>query len=261
MTYLDLVTAALYHGLTLVLPLSGDDLAAHMFHWAKEPILAHLLKSITMVGSGLALVIVLKPEIQTLCRSTYLALKRRQEGSFSPLLMLLAGSIPLMIVDFFDAPKLQTGGWIVAGTFVVVGSLLWVADRLGVTVRELDHLSLISYLMIGTLLALGSLVGISGQITAILMARLMGCERDQAVKLAWIFLLPHFFMGLRTIITSPLAPPLLDSVLTGVLSLVVTLIAASCLLVWLKRKTFTVFAVGQIAIGLALVLSVARFGG
>jgi undecaprenyl-diphosphatase len=261
MTYLDLVTAALYHGLTLILPISGDDIAQHLFPWAKDPTLAQLLKSIAMVGSGMGLLAALSNEMHVLFRSTYLALKRRQEGSFTPMLMLLTGSVPLIVLDCLDIPKLQAGGWIIASIFIAIGILFYVADKLGVTVRELDHLSLFSYLMIGILLALGSLVGIAGQIIAISLARLMGCERDQAIKLAWICLLPHFFLGLRVILTSALAPPLLDSALTGTLSLFVTLAAAGGMLVWLKRRTFAAFAIGQIVIGFLLMLSVARFGG
>jgi len=261
MTYLDLAIAALYQGLALVWPVSGDVAARNLFHWASDPVFAPLLKSIGSVGSGLALTLILNREIYEIFRSAVLAAKGRQEGSVHPLLMLALGSLPLVAVDLFGDPKPEVALWLEAAFVLAGGLALLAADKLGVTIRDLDHLSQINYLVIGLLQALGNVFGVTTLIVAIILGRLMGCERDQSIKLAWLFLIPHLLFGLCGIVTAASPPPVPEAVLVGALSFAAALTGGAMLLAWLRRKGFTAFAVAQIVIGAVLILSVTGFGG
>ncbi len=260
MTYLDLLMTALYHGLTLTWPLCVDLATDRLFQWAADPVVGPMMKALCGIGAGLAMIVLLNRELRILFRSAYLAVKRRQEGSFGPLLMLLAGSLPVVALDIIAIPNPLSLGWMAASLLVAVGLAFLAADRLGVTVRDLDHLSLASYLIIWLLQAAGGILGIAIQITTIILARLMGCERNQALKLAWLFAIPHLLLGVRDLILAPTAPPGLDALLIGTMSFAAALIGGSVLLTWLKRKGFTAFAVTQIIIGLVMVLSVSSFG-
>lgn len=258
MTYLDLVISGLYYGLTLVWPISGDSLVTRLALWATDPAFGPLLKPISAVGAGIALI--LNREISTMLRGAILAAKRRQEGSARLLFAVALGAAPLVLLDFFPVAVPTAGHWLSAILLLLSGIAILIADKLGVTVRDLDHISVPTYLSIGIAQAIGSVLGLAPQIVTLVLARLMGCERDQAARMSLLLPIPHLLLGLGAFAHDLPHLPKIEIIVIGAIAFVVSLLAASFLLAWLRRKGFEIFAAAQIAIGAAALLGVARFG-
>jgi len=261
MTYLDLVISGLYQGLVMIWPVSGDIVVNHLFTWSADPAVGILIKAICGIGAGLALVLVLHNDLYTVTRSAWVAAKRRQDGSARIFFALLIGAAPLVVMDILSVQPLVLPTWLSGTVLILSGLALFTADKLGVTVRDLDHLSILTYLIIGVMQAGGTTLGIAPQIISVVIARLMGCERDQAARLALLLLIPHLLIGLGGFTHDTALPPATESLLTGTIAFCASLVGASVLLRWLRRHGFGVFAITQIAIGALTILSVTRFGG
>ena len=261
MTYLDLVISGLYRGVALVWPVSGDMLVTRLYAWASDPALAALLRGNAGIGAGLALVVVLRAELFQMINEAWLVAKRRQEGSLRLLLSVLLGAIPLLLAEHLWSAPLSVAPWLSAAALIGSGLVLLIADKLGVTIRDLHHLSVPNYLTIGIVQALASLIGIAPQVAAIAIARLLGCERDQAARLALLLAAPHLLSGLGGLSRGMAIPPLTEMLLTGSVAFITSLIAVNVLLTWLRRRGFGIFAVAQIVLGALTALSVTGFRG
>ena len=261
MTYLDLVTASLYQGLALVWPWSGEVLTFQLFPWMSDPLIGPTLTAIVGFAAALALMLLLRRELMAIGRNAWAAAKRRQEGSARLLLSILLGALPLLLADYLFPPFGPLPNWLTAGLILLSGIVFFLADWLGVTVRDMDHISPPAYLIIGLLQAAGWTVGIAPQVTTITVARLMGCERDQAVRIAFLLTIPHLLAGLKGLFSVASLPPLTESLLCGCLAFAVTLLMANLLLGWLRRHSLALPAVSQLFLAGIFVLSVAGFGG
>ena len=260
MTYLDLVISGAYYGLTLVWPVSAEPLIARLALWANDPTFGPLLKSISGAGVGLTLILILRHVIFGMLRGGLWAAKRRQEGSARLLFAVVLGAAPLVLLDFFPAKLPLATSWLGAGLLLMSGIAVLIADKLGVTVRQLDHISVPSFLGIGLAQAIGSAIGVAPQIVTVILARLMGCERDQAARMSLLLLIPHLILGLGEFTHQVRPLPQIDMIAIIIISVLTTALSANFLLGWLRRKGFEIFALAQIIIGIVTGLSVARFG-
>ena len=261
MTYLDLVASSLFQGLVLVWPFSGDLLTARLFPWSTDPTLAPLLQAVTATGALMALLLLLHRDLAQIGHNAWAAVKRRQDGSTRLLFALCLGAAPLAVIGTAHLHLLTLPAW--GGIILVMGSglALLVADHLGVTVRDMDHVSILNYAIIGLLMAGSAVMGLAPQITAIITARLMGCERDQAVRIALLLLLPYLICQFGAYLEVPVLPPLAETLIMVGLSALAGLLAGSVLLGWLHRHTLRAPAVLQVITAALIILSVARFGG
>ena len=259
MTYLDLVISSLYQGVAMIGPFSADVLFPRLFPWTNDPTIGPILKAIVSLGAGLALAVLLNKEIFLIGRSAWGAVKHRHDGSLRMLISLLLASAPLVVLDVLSPHSFDLAPSISAALVVLSAIVLFMADKYGVTVREMDHISIPSYLIIGVLLAGSQMIGVAPQLTAIIAARLMGCERDQAARIAFLVIIPHLLAGFGDFFSGPTSPPLAETLLTGTMAFVVALASAALLLNWLYRRSFALPALVQAVVGGLVVLSVTGF--
>ncbi len=261
MTYLDLVISGLYQGFVMVWPISGDIIVTRLFSWSTDPAIGSLIKASSGIGAGFALMLVLNKDIYSITRGAWLSTKRRQEGSSRMFLSILIGAAPLVVLDAASIHAPLMPGWLAGSILVGAAALLFAADVLGVTVRDLHHVSVMTFLSLGLVQAGGTILGVAPQISALVIARLLGCERDQAAKLALLVLIPHLLFGLGGFAQGTPLPHLIEIILTGMIAFFAGTLAASLLLAWLRRRGFGVFALAQGIIGLLIALGVPSFGG
>ena len=259
MTYLDLVLTSLWQGWVLVWPFSGDVLLPRLFPVATIPAIAPVVLGAGSLGATLALILLLFQDIQAIGRNAWVAAKRRQEGSARLLIALTLAALPLVVRDGLGIQAIPLPLWAMALLILLSGAALLLADRFGVTVRDMHHVSIPAYGALGVLLAAGTWVDLAPQLTAIIIARVMGCERDQAVRIALLLLLPHLLTAVWIWQRGDAQTPALDSTLMVLLSGLTTLLAGSILLNWLERRSLALPAMLQMATAIVLVLSVTGF--
>ena len=174
---------------------------------------------------------------------------------------LIVSAIPVLIAGaavFLMAPEVFRNPEIVAWATVGFGILLYVADRLGMTVRRIEHMTLNHAFLIGLCQVLALVPGASRSGVTMTAARWLGYERPEAARFAMLMSIPVIAAsgaaaGYRVwkagdpVVTQ-------DALLAAALSFAVALLSIALLLALLRRVSFTPFVVYRLALGGAVLV-------
>ncbi|MGE5539288.1 MAG: undecaprenyl-diphosphate phosphatase [Gemmatimonas sp.] len=189
-------------------------------------------------------------------------LARGRRGPEARLLIhLVAASLPIVAAvaaaGAIALPVLSTAtaiGWI----SVVFGFALLIGDRIGVTLRRLDHMTMGAALAIGVIQLLTAIPGAGRPGLNVTVARFLGFERIAAARLSLLLALPPLVCAIvlaaRELARVGNVAFAMSSAIAGVAAFVVALVAASGLIGWLRDGTFLPFALYRIAAGAALLV-------
>ena len=192
-----------------------------------------------------------------------IGLVRRLMGQADPGANLAAyvviGSVPLGLVGFYfeDAigPALHNPQ-VVAWTSIGFGVLLYISDRMGMTIRKLDHMNLNGAVIIGLAQVLALFPGVSRSGITMTAARFLGFEPAEAARFSLLLAIPAIagaglLRGLELWHSENLVLGLEAVVGVGV-AFVFALIAIVLMIGWLRRASFTPFVVYRIVLGVAV---------
>jgi undecaprenyl-diphosphatase len=131
--------------------------------------------------------------------------------------------------------------------------LLLITDQFGMTLRRIEHLGVGDAVIIGIVQALALIPGTSRSGICMTMARMMGMERQEAARFAMLLGIPAI-AGAGTLKGFELwqmgdAQMTADAFVAGGFSMVMALIAIALMMAWLRRATFTIFAVYRLLLG------------
>jgi undecaprenyl-diphosphatase len=184
---------------------------------------------------------------------------RKHEGGRLAGYLVLA-TIPIVIAGFFAQDlienhlrTLEIVGW----TTIGFGVLLYLADRMGMTILKLEHLTISNALVIGIAQVLALIPGTSRAGITITAARFLGYDRSEAARFSMLMSIPAIggaglLIGLKLIETGN---PVLsrDALIAAVLSFLTALVAIALFLRWLRFAGFGPFVIYRLALG-ALIL-------
>ena len=255
MTYLDLVMSGFLHGLIGTLPIGSSDLARWQNAMAADDVSRALIDALATAAILPSLAITLRQELAVIGRGIWRLVKGRFDASVRLLGLIVCASLPLVAADWFAPHDFGIPTILLSAAVMAAGLWLLLADLLGVTVREMDHLSAFNLIAIGITQAVLSVIGIPPILTTIGMARLAGCERDQAAKLALLTSIPHLigmvFMAVHAVPHGTPFPPALDAAMIAAPAFAAALLAVGSALTWVRRHSFLPFAVAEILLGTA----------
>jgi undecaprenyl-diphosphatase len=172
---------------------------------------------------------------------------------------LLVATVPALAVGYvFDryfSASLRDPQ-IVAWALIVFGVVLFVADRVGMTIRRMEHMSVGQALVIGAAQVLAFIPGTSRSGITMTAARMLGYERAEAARFSFLLSIPaisaaglwkgwHLFGE-----GDPAA--LQDAAMTAGFSAVAGFLAIAFLMAWLRRATFAPFVGYRIILGAGL---------
>lgn len=170
---------------------------------------------------------------------------------------IVLATIPVIAVGFY----LKVSGIeeqlrsieIIAWTTLGFGILLWIADKVGMTINRLEHMRWGGALFIGLAQVLALIPGTSRSGITMTAARFMGYERSDAAHFSMLLSIPVILgAGLLAGIDLHQAGNIAlneDILLAAGLSFLTALIAIALLMSWLKRSSFTPFAIYRILLG------------
>lgn len=174
-------------------------------------------------------------------------------------LFLIVASIPVFVAgyfgrDFIDSElrTLEIIGW----TSIGFGIVLWWADRAGMTVLRLDHMTPLNAIVIGIVQVLALVPGTSRAGITISAARMLGYERTDAARFSMLLSIPAV-AGAGLLITLELiasgdAAVNRAAIIAGILAFITALAAIALLMRWLKFAGFTPFVVYRVLMGGAI---------
>ena len=182
-------------------------------------------------------------------------------GARLALLVILA-TLPVVGVGYFfkDAITEMLHGdvRIVAWTTIGFGVVLYIADRLAMTVRRIEHITIFQALVIGASQVLALVPGTSRSGITMTAARFFGYERPEAARFSLLLSIPTILgagvlAGLDLQQTGDAALQF-EALIAAVIAFVTALIAIILMMRWLRNASFTPFVLYRIALGIAILI-------
>lgn len=260
MTLLQILVFALIHGLTEFLPVSAT---AHLIllplatHWPPTDL---ELDIAVRIGTLLAVCLYLWRDIIGMGAGLLRVVKGKSDRRARLFWLLVTATLPVIGAGValklwlpMDPLKTLTAiGWCTLG----FGLLLWLFDKLCLTVKRLEHLSFLDSLVIGVAQAVAFLPGASRVGLALTTARMFGYERRDAARLAMLLSVPTI-IGTTLLVGYDLW--LHQGFHFGNSSLIamgvafgLSFLTIAFLMNWLRRRSFGPFILYRVALGLLL---------
>ena len=256
MDVLNLAVLAIIQGVTEFLPVSssGHLKLVPFFLGVSEHSL--ILDVAVHIGTLGAVMIYLWRDIWSIITGVLRRMRGRSDPGARLAGLLIMGTVPVVLSGFFlnqfypeGFRGLEVVGWATFG----FGLLLLVADRVGMTLRRIEHLKVSDAVIIGVAQVLALIPGTSRSGICMTAARMMGLERVDAARFAMLLGIPAI-LGAGALKGFELwklgdANMTMDALLAAAFSLTTALISIHVMMIWLRRATFTIFAVYRILLG------------
>jgi undecaprenyl-diphosphatase len=185
--------------------------------------------------------------------------KGKRDDDARLLLFLIGASLPILVVaivadriEILPPFSLTAIAWTSIGFAVV----LFLGDRIGVTVRRLNHMTWGGALAIGIAQVLAFLPGASRCGIAVTIARLAGYERTETARFALLLALPVYAgtvaLSAFQLVEAKALVFDVDAYVAGITAFITGLIAIAATMGWVERNSFTPFALYRALGGAAL---------
>jgi undecaprenyl-diphosphatase len=173
---------------------------------------------------------------------------------------IIIGTVPIVIGGVLLEDYIENefrSLWIVASTFVILGIVLWLADRYGRREMGIERLT-VNYALIIGVAQVGALVpGVSRAGATICMALILGFQREAAARFALLLAVPAVLgasiFEWNTAMSGESVYGNGPTLLAVVVSFIASYAAIAWLLKWLQTRTFTPFVIYRVVGGLAII--------
>lgn len=215
------------------------------------------------VGLLLALMAFFWSDLADMAVGIVRAAKGKRDPGARLAAQLVASTVPVGIVVFglpfldveLPPPTPDIIGWATLGG----GLLLLLLDKMSMTIKRIEHASFIDMIVVALTQVIAFLVpGVGRSNITMTFARLLGYERTDAARLSLLLGLPALaglclLQVLQLVQANELMwQPWLLAV--GGVSFLAGLMTLAVMMVWLRRGTFTPFAVYRIVMGTAILV-------
>ncbi|MBX2831947.1 MAG: undecaprenyl-diphosphate phosphatase [Rhodospirillales bacterium] len=262
MTLQHIILLAIVQGITEFLPISSSGHLVLAPALTGSPDQGLLVDVAVHVGTLAAVLIYFWRDVFAMLGGFVVLFTGRINAGARLALHIVLATIPVIAVGFY----LKVSGIeeqlrsvaIIAWTTLGFGILLWVADKVGMTINRLEHMRWGGALFIGLAQVIALIPGTSRSGITMTAARLMGYERSDAAQFSMLMSIPVILgAGLLAGIDLHQAGNIelnQDIFLAVGLSFLTALIAIAVLMNWLKQSSFTPFAIYRILLGGALLV-------
>jgi undecaprenyl-diphosphatase len=253
----------LVQGLTEFLPVSSSGhliLVPWLFGW-KDPFITSLEFSVTLhMGTLLALLVFFWRDWVRLIPAGLASIRERSlrgDPDRKMAWLLVVATIPAVLVGPLFNDTIES--WVreparVALMLCVGAAILWLADRWGTKLREMDSITFGGALGIGVAQVLALVPGISRSGISISAGLFLGLTREAAARFAFLMATPvvagaGVWEARKLLTHDPAAPnPSAQLMVIGFIAAAISgLLAIRFMLEFLKRRPVTVFVVYRVA--------------
>jgi undecaprenyl-diphosphatase len=177
---------------------------------------------------------------------------------------IVLGSLPIVIVGYFFKEQItgfQENIQVIAWATIGFAVLMFVADRIGLTLRRIEHLGAAGAVFIGLAQVLAFIPGTSRSGITMTAARFLGFERPEAARFSLLLSIPAI-LGAGTLVGLDLYESGdlrvgIDAIVAAALSFVMAFLAIAMMIRWLRRAGFTPFVFYRLFLGAALLIWIA----
>ncbi len=257
MSLLHIVTLAIVQGITEFLPISSSGhliLIPALTDWPDQGL---ALDVAVHVGTLLAVVIYFWRDVGLAATGLLHLLGGRNTQASRLALYLIIGTIPVIVAGALAAFYNLVDAWrsaeVIGWTMLGFGIVLFVADRLGMTIRNMDHMTVPSALIIGVAQILALIPGTSRAGITMTAARFLGFEAYAAARFSMLLSIPTIAAaGLlegRALYRTGGLELTSDAAIAAGLAFLTAMAAIALMMAWLKRAGFTPFVIYRVVLG------------
>jgi len=258
-TLFQALVLGLLQGLAEFLPISSSAhlaIVPWLFHWP-DPGLSFDVA--LHFGTLIAVIWYFRAEWAALLRATWQIVTTRKIETVEQkrAAFIVLATIPGGIAGLLLADKAETAfrnPALTASALIVLGILLWLADRLARADKPITHMKWIDALLIGIAQIFALVPGVSRSGSTITAGRALGFDRNGAAAFSFLLSMPIIAAAVvlkvpHVMRESGLALPLLVGVAASAIS---GWLAISVLLKYVSRHSYGVFALYRVVLGAAV---------
>jgi undecaprenyl-diphosphatase len=257
---IDILIMAILRGVSEILPIDPAAhglLVARLICWPGH---GDLLNAAADGGILIALMLYFWRDMGQMLRSLLRTLRGKRDPGARLILHMFLGSLPAFAIVFVLRQVLAvevTQPIYVAVLLVAFAVVLYVGDQVGLTVRRLEQMKIGQALVIGLFQGLAVLPGVGRIGIAATVARILGYERADTARFALLLTIPWMaasglYRSYAGIAAREVVDPEAALLIAGGAG-ITALLAIAFLMYWLRRGTFTLFAIYRVLLGAALI--------
>ena len=265
MPLLHILILALVQGITEFLPISSSghlvltwqafDLAGWQLPGQTEA--QRLILDIAVhLGTLFAVLVYFRGDVGEMFTGAVKLTKGRLDRGGRLFVYLVVATLPLVVAGFLLKDLITTNlrdPVVIAWATIGFGLLLYAGDRIGLTVKRLEHLRYASVAVIGLAQVLALIPGTSRSGITMTAARFCGFERTEAARFSLLLAVPAI-LGAATLAGYDLYRMQdlrlgLDAALAAAFAFAAALAAIAVMMSWLKKASFTPFVVYRVLLG------------
>ena len=226
------------------------------------------LELAALLGALAAVMVCFAGDLTGMLQGFVKVLQGKRDGRVRLIGLLLVAAIPYLVaallMELYAGDALRRP-LVIGNALVWFGLLLYGADRLGLTVRRIEHMTFGQALTFGLLQCCAVIPGASGTGITMTMGRVLGYERPEAVRFAFLLAIPILIAiaGYKgwLVFEAGSAIDFSQAALAFGLSAVAGFLAIAFLSYWVRRSGFLPFVLYRVAFGAYLISIFYAAGG
>lgn len=264
---LQALVLSVVQGVTEFLPISSSGHLILVPYFLKWPDQGLTFDIATHVGTLLAILVYFRRDVRDLVVGFFTGQPTSADGDYPPrklawmiaLATIPAGVVGLLVKDWIETQARSPQ--LIAGTTIVYGLLLGLADRVGRRQRPMGEIGWREALLIGGAQALALVPGTSRSGATMTAALLLGFTRPAAARFSFLMTIPVYIL-----VASKQALDLRETGITTaeMVPMVVGVIASAgvgyaviaWLLSWVRNHSLTVFVVYRLILGAVILATI-----
>jgi len=254
-----LLVLAVVQGLTEFLPVSSSGhlvLTSRVMGWEDQGIVIDIA---VHLGTLLAVVIYFWRDVGRVIGGSLRLVTFRGGPDARLAIMLLIATLPIVLAGFLAKDLVETmfrSVEIIAWATIGFALLLWLADRIGMTVQRIEHIGAVAALLIGLSQVLALIPGTSRSGITMTAGRFLGMERAETARFSLLLSIPTIIgagvlKGVEVWQSGDIALGYDAAIAIG-LSFVAGIVSIAVMMRWLQTSGFAPFVIYRIALGILL---------
>jgi undecaprenyl-diphosphatase len=253
---IDILILAILQGASEFLPISSSGhllTVPQLYCWGPQ---SPALAVAALLGALVAVMVCFAGDLIGMVQGFLKVAQGKRDGRVRLIGLLLVGAVPYLVAAFLVERYVGEAlrcPLVIGNALVWFGLLLYGADKLGLTVRRIEHMTFGQALTFGVLQCFAVIPGASGTGITMTMGRVLGYERLEAVRFAFLLSVPILaatadYKGWRVFqADSTIDFP--QAALAFGLSALAGFLAIALLSYWVRRSGFLPFVLYRIALG------------
>ena len=266
LSWLQAIILGISQGLTEFLPISSTAhtlVVSRLLGW---PDPGAAFTAVTQVGTELAVVIYFRNDIARILKAWFASLTKVEQRSNSDAKMgwyVIIGTIPIGVAGLAFKSSIETTArnlWLVAGSLIVMGILLGLADRFAKHTKSEVDLNTKNAILFGLGQALALIPGVSRSGATITAGLAMGFRRDVAARYSFLLAIPAVFASAALTAGDIAFDDFVNwpaTIVATIVAFVVGYFVIAGLMKYLQTRTFLPFVIYRIGLGSLLLVLLA----